>query len=241
MNKHFKIHQGLKEGTSSAIPLVIGFIPIAMTFGILAKATGVTILECFMFSAMVFAGASQFMALNLLAIGAGMGEIILTTLLLNFRHFLMGASIAARLNDRMKRWIPFIAFTLTDESFSVLSFKEGEISKEFILTLQYLSYASWVGGSVLGYMLGEAIPPDIRASMGVGLYAMFAAILVPQAKKNKEAMILACMSAAINFIFSLFKIFPNGWSIMASICLVSLAGLFIFKEEKKEVINAYEQ
>lgn len=238
MGKSFLKNADIREGAKAAVPLIIGFIPIAMTFGIMAKATNISIIDCFLFSAIVFAGASQFMALNLISMGVGTGEIILTTLLVNFRHFLMSASLATRLAKDAKRWIPFIAFWVTDESFSVASFKEGEVSKEFMLVLQFLSYIAWVGGTVLGYLVGGILPQDLRTSMGVGLYAMFIAILVPQAKKSIEVMALACMSGVVNSILLYLKILPGGWNIIASICLVSLSGLYIFKEEG---VRVYER
>jgi len=238
MRKKFLNSYSIKEGTSAAVPIVIGYIPIAVTFGIMAKSTDISLIDCFLFSAIVFAGASQFMALNLISLGVSSGEIILTTLLVNFRHFLMSASLATKLPKDAKKWIPFIAFWVTDETFSVVSFKDEKISKGFMISLQISTYLSWVGGSVLGYLAGGILPQDIRTSMGVGLYTMFIALLVPQAKKSAEIMILACMSGIVNSILIYSKMLPNGWSIILSICLVSFLGLYIFKEES---VKAYEQ
>ncbi len=124
---------GIKEGVVAGLPLVIGYFPVAVAFGILAKTTGISLMESFLFSFFVFAGASQFMALNLLAVGAGVGQIILTTLLVNFRHFLMSASLTTRITKDMKKWVPLIAFGVTDEVFSVVSFKEEDLTTKFIL------------------------------------------------------------------------------------------------------------
>jgi len=141
----------IKEGLVTGFPIVIGYVPIAMAFGILAKATGITMMDSFLFSALVYAGASQFMALNLLNAGVGIGEIIVATLLMNFRHFLMSASLSTKMRNREKKWIPLIAFGVTDETFSVASFKKQMIDKEFILPLQAVAYFSWIGGTFLGY------------------------------------------------------------------------------------------
>src|SRR5690554_5485786 len=93
------VREEIKQGMLSAFPIIVGYLPIAMAFGILSKTTGISLVESFMFSAIVFAGASQFMALNLILVGTGAGEIILTTLLVNFRHFLMSASMTERLKE----------------------------------------------------------------------------------------------------------------------------------------------
>ena len=89
----------MKAGLISAMPMIIGFFPIAMAFGLLAKNTGVNFRDTTLFSAMVFAGASQFMALDLIADGVSVGSIILATFLLNLRNLVMSASLSLRLKD----------------------------------------------------------------------------------------------------------------------------------------------
>lgn len=225
-----KIH-GLKEGVVAGLPIIIGYLPIGMAFGILAKTVDVTIIDSLLFSVLVYAGASQFIALNLLSLGVGSGEIILTTLLVNLRHVLMSASLAARIKEDIKKWVPLMAFGVTDETFSVASFKEGELSKTFVLSLQLVSYIAWVGGTVLGYIVGAILPDIVKTSMGIGLYAMFAAILVPEAKKSARVVILACLSGLLNTLLKYFLDLSQGWSIIISIILVSYLGLYLFEEE----------
>lgn len=223
------------SGVKAAIPLVVGYVPIAMAFGILSKTTGISMMDSFLFSALVFAGASQFMALNLLAIGGGFSEIVLTTLLVNFRHFLMSASLALRIKEYMKRWIPLIAFGVTDESFSVLSFKEGEITKEFTLGLQLTAYASWVAGTILGYLAGGILPGIIIDSMGIALYAMFTAILVPELKKSNKVLSLVLLSGATNTFLNYFKFLPKGWNMILTILVVSFIGSYLYEEKEVKI------
>lgn len=223
---------GIKEGVVAGLPLVIGYFPVAVAFGILAKTTGISLMESFLFSFFVFAGASQFMALNLLAVGAGVGQIILTTLLVNFRHFLMSASLTTRITKDMKKWVLLIAFGVTDEVFSVVSFKEEELTTKFILGLQLTSYPSWVIGSVVGYLVGEILPPLIRNSMGIALYAMFAALLVPETKRSRKILVMALSSGLLNSVLNYFKLLPQGWNLILSIVLISALGAVIFNEEE---------
>ncbi|WP_432661876.1 AzlC family ABC transporter permease [Wukongibacter baidiensis] len=234
MEARYRKQHELKDGFVAGLPLVIGYVPIGMAFGVLSKTMDVTFIDSILFSAIVFAGASQFMALNLLAMGAGAGEIILTTLLVNLRHILMSASLAARLKDDIKKWIPFIAFSVTDETFSVASFKEGELTKEFILSLQLISYLAWVGATGLGYIVGSILPEVMKDSMGVGLYAMFVAILIPEAKKSTMVVILACLSGILNTLLKYFLSLSQGWSIIISIVVVSYLGLYLFEAKGEE-------
>ena len=222
---------GFSDGIIDGIPIFIGYITVAITFGILSKNVGITMIDSILFSVLVFAGASQFIALNLLLLGAGVGEIVLTTLLVNFRHFLMSASLATRMTNDMKRWSPLIAFAITDEVFSVASFKKGTIAKKYILSLEFAAYTAWVGGTILGFLVGGVLPDAVRGSMGVALYAMFAAILIPEVKKTRKALILVCLSGIINTLCRYLFILPQGWSIVISIVMVSLLGVFLFDKE----------
>lgn len=234
MERNSEIDNKIKDGFIDGIPIVIGYLPIAVAFGILSRTTGITMLNTILFSAVVFAGASQFIALNLLALSVGIGEIILTTLLLNFRHFLMSASIAVKMKKNIRKWSAIIGFGITDEVFSVASFKKGLLTKEYMIALEFSAYSSWVGGTALGYLVGGVLPTVVKISMGVALYAMFAAILVPEVKKSSKAAILASLSGILNVFCKHFLSLPQGWSIVISVILVSLLGLYIFRVEELE-------
>jgi len=228
---------GFRDGIVDGIPIFLGYITVAITFGILSKNVGITMVDSILFSVLVFAGASQFIALNLLLLGVGVGEIVLTTLLVNFRHFLMSASLATKMTKDMKRWSPLIAFGVTDEVFSVASFKKGPITRKYILSLEFVAYTAWVSGTIIGYLVGGILPDMVRDSMGIALYAMFAAILIPEVKKSGRGVILVCLSGAVNTLCQYFFAFPQGWSIVISIVIVSSIGLFFFG---KEVVEEHE-
>lgn len=237
MEKEYHKKLGIKDGIFVGFPIVIGYIPIAMAFGILSKTVGISIVDSSLFSVIVFAGSSQFMALNLLHLGTGIVEIILTTLLVNFRHFLMSASLATRITKDMKKWIPFIAFGVTDEVFSLASFTKEEITKEFMIALQLETYLSWVLGTILGYLVGEVLPETVKISMGIALYAMFAAILIPEAKKSNKILATAILSGLINTLLNCFKITTQGWNLVLTIVIVSAIGAFTVDERE---VSVYE-
>ena len=220
-----------KSGITAGIPIMVGYLPIAIAFGMLAKTTGITMLQSFMFSAFVYAGASQFMALNMIAVGVGAGEIILATLLVNFRHFLMSASLAAKIKEDIKKYVPFIAFGNTDEVFSIISLKDEEPTKVFMLTLELAAYTSWVGGTVLGYFVGEMLPSVIGDSMPIALYAMFIAILTPEVKKSIKVAVLVILSGALNTLLGYLNALPSGWNMIAAILISSTIGVYFFLKE----------
>lgn len=225
----------IQLAAKAAIPIFIGYVPAAIAFGILSKGCGITLLECFLFSAVVFAGASQFIALNLLLTGMGPGGVILTTLLVNFRHFLMSASLSTRIVEISRKLQFLIAFGITDEVFSILSFKKGELSKTYIFILQLSAYSAWVSGTVTGYIMGGFLPEVLTKSMGIALYALLLAILLPEMKKSTKSVILAISAGILNTILIKLNILPDGWTIIVCILMIALVGSFLTesKERKK--------
>jgi 4-azaleucine resistance transporter AzlC len=225
-----------QHAAKAAIPIFIGYVPAAIAFGILAKACGITLLECFLFSAIVFAGASQFIALNLLLTGMGPGGVILTTLLVNFRHFLMSASLSTRVAHIAKKFHFMIAFGVTDEVFSVLSFKKGDLSKTYIFMLQLSAYSAWVSGTVAGYILGGFLPEILTKSMGVALYALLLAILLPELKKSTKSVLLAISAGLLNTVLIKLDILPDGWTIIVCILIIATVGSFLIGNKDQEEV-----
>lgn len=215
--------QSIKAAVRAGIPIFIGYFPAAVAFGILAKTCGVTLLETFLFSAVVFAGASQFIALNLLVTGMGPAGIILTTLLVNFRHFLMSTYLSTRIRERGVGWYIPMAFGVTDEVFSVLSFTRGNLTRIFVLALELSAYSGWVSGTLAGFLLGGFMPPVLTQSMGVALYALLLAILMPEVKSSYRSLFLALASGGLNWGLVYLDVLPQGWTII--VCILIVAGM----------------
>ncbi len=237
MTKNRIITDKFKEGIMAALPIVIGYFPIAMAFGLLAKNTQISFRDTSLLSILVFAGASQFMALDLIGAGVSMGSIILATFLLNLRHMMMSASLAVDFNNIPKKALPIVGFGITDETFSVISFNKEKINLPFVLILVILSYSSWVIGSMVGYAVGEILPVSLQSSLSIGLYAMFAALLSPEIKKSKNILFLSIISALVYIILFYSKIFTSGWDIILAIIISSALGVVFFSKDNKEGVN----
>ncbi len=229
-------NQDVGSAVRAGIPLFIGYFPAAVAFGILAKTTGVSLVEAFLFSAVVFAGASQFIALNLLATGMGPTGIILTTLLVNFRHFLMSTYLSSRITQKAKRWYIPMAFGVTDEVFSVLSFTKGNLTKNFVLALEFSAYSGWVLGTLAGFLLGGFMPPILTQSMGVALYALLLAILMPEIKSSHTSLFLTLASGLLNWLLVSMNFLPKGWTIIVCILVIASTGalLSLVSPQKEE-------
>ncbi|MCH4824788.1 AzlC family ABC transporter permease [Planococcus halocryophilus] len=204
---------GLKAGTSIAI----GYFPIALTFGLLAKTTGLSLLEATAMSIFVFAGASQYIALSLITAGVAPIVIVLNTFVVNIRHFLMTAALNEKMvpDDRWKKAL--YAFGITDETFSVLATqKNNKITTAFAVGVITISYGSWVVFTSVGHLIGANLPHFLQAAMSIALYAMFIGLLVPSMRGNRKVVSLAVIAGAINSLFYFTSWLSTGWAIMVS-------------------------
>ncbi len=222
---------GLKEGLIDGTALVAGYFPVAMAFGLLAKTTGVSFIDTCLFSLIVFAGASQFMALDLIRAGIATTDIVLATFLLNLRHLMMSASLAVRLDGVKKGLLPLIAFGVTDESFSVASLKMGKLGAPYLLALNGISYGAWAGGTAAGYLAGMILPVAVQNALGVGLYALFMAILAPEIKKDRAVLFLAVFSGLSYLVISYVKVLSLGWSLIAAIIVAAGGGVLVLQDK----------
>lgn len=226
---------GLKTG----LPIAIGYIPIAIAFGLLAKSTGIPDYISVCMSLLIFAGASQFVGVNLLALGAASWEVILTTFILNLRHFLMSASLAQRLQaGTTKRMLSLVAFGITDETFTVASLHpQAKLPPLFILGINSISFAAWNVGTWMGVFLAAGLPAVLKASMGIALYAMFIGLLVPSARKSWPVVTVALTAIAVNTALpKLVAGISPGWSIIIATITGALAGAVVFPQG----VNAHE-
>jgi len=224
----------IQQGIQTGIPIVIGYIPIAVTYGVLAAQSGISLLDLTLMSVLVFAGASQFMGANMIAVGASAMEIVVATFVLNFRHFVMSLSFMNDIRDhvRLKGRVG-LSLTLTDETFAVSALHKKRAKEDkavlYFLTINLSAYLSWIFGSLLGGLLGEIIPEQLSQSMGIALYAMFIGLLVPSVKKEVRFGLIAIIAILINVIASQFV--SSGWAIVLGTVLGGLAGVFLLKDE----------
>ena len=221
-----------RKGLQSGLSIGIGYLPIALTFGLLAKTTGLTFTETILMSLIVYAGASQYIALSLISLGTGVFEIILTTFIVNIRHFLMSAALNEKCEDDHVGKCAIYSFGITDETFSVAATNEGTVSSGYLFGLTSIAYFSWVINSGVGYVIGANLPQTLQESMSVALYAMFIGLLVPSIKKSTKVVFLATLAACFNTIFTLGEWLSTGWAIVVA---TLLSAILI------ELVNSFKQ
>ena len=235
----------LLRGVRAGAPVAVGYVPMAMAFGVLATQAGgagqplLSFLQAGAMSFFVYAGASQFASLGMLAAGASALSIVLATFVLNFRHFLMSVSLSRRLPLRkgghpVYHVLPLaLGFGITDETFVVASLEE-RLTIRYFVGLIATVYLAWFAGTLIGAGFSSLIPPVIARGMGVALYAMFIAILVPGVKKSFVNGLVAVAGGILAWGASvLVPAIPGGWRIVIAILVASAIGALIGGDDNK--------
>ncbi|MBR9882467.1 MAG: AzlC family ABC transporter permease [Oceanospirillales bacterium] len=176
--------QAFLAGAKATIPLIVGAIPFGILFGTLAEPSGLSALGALAMSLIVFAGASQFIALGLLSAGAALPVIIATTLVVNLRHMLYAANLVPRIRHLPQRWRIPMAFGLTDETFAAVSSHYLQHEDDKALHWFYLGsflamYSNWVFCTALGVGLGKMFPDMTRWGLDFAMSVTFIGMVVP--------------------------------------------------------------
>ncbi|KYZ78098.1 branched-chain amino acid ABC transporter permease [Anaerosporomusa subterranea] len=224
------------EGLTAGIPIALGYIPIAVTFGLLARSADLPFYIPALMSFFVFAGASQFIGVNLLSLGVSHGEIILTTFILNLRHFLMSAAISQKIPESVsKAWRAVLAFGITDETFTIAALRQEEsLSRYFVLGLNTIAFAAWNAGTWIGLFFSSGLPAVLQSSMGIALYAMFIGLLIPSCKQSRSALVVALLAASIHSLIRWLPVtasISGGWGIIFATLISAGIGAYLFTEE----------
>ena len=216
----------IRRAFADVVPIVVGYVPMGAAYAILARQAGMGFFPTVLMSLIVFAGASQFIAVGLLSGGATGFEVVATTLFVNLRHVLMSASLSPHYQKTPRGLIPFVAWGVTDETFaiSIGRYISGEADHRYGLTLHYTAYASWVGGTVAGALAGALIPPALQNSLEFSLYAMFAGLVVLQLT-DRIQLAVAATSAVMCGAFSTFM--GGTWNIITAAIMGATFGLMI--------------
>lgn len=176
----------IKAAVPFTVPVMMGYVSVGMTFGLLFEQSGYHFLWTILMSGLVYAGAMQFIAIQLLTSGVGLFEVGVVTLFVNLRHMFYGLSFLDLFNQ-MKRKKGYMIFSLTDETYSLLcSVKapEGVDSKKFYFAISGLNQLYWVTGSLVGSLIGSMIKFD-TTGLDFAMTALFVVIFIDQWKGFK--------------------------------------------------------
>lgn len=220
------------QGVKVALPVILGYLPVAIAFAVMASEAGFTKLDIILMSTLVFAGASQIMTVGMISTGASMLSCVVGTFVLNLRHFIMGSYIMKKIGKTSAVEKVTTAHGITDEAFAIISATpEEKCTVPYLFGIITVTYGSWVAGTALGAFVSVLIPQSISDALGIALYALFIALLVPGVKKSVRLIGLVIMTAILNTLLTL--IIDTSWAIIASCLIGAFIGVFLVEDEKE--------
>jgi 4-azaleucine resistance transporter AzlC len=170
-------------------PLWLGVVPFGVTYAVLARDVGLTVVETQALSLLVFAGSAQFSAVGLIGSGATGASIVLTTFLLNLRHLLYGLSLGRQV-PLTRRQRPIAAFLLTDEAYGV-TVASGARTFPFLLGTELSLFVTWNLATFAGSLLGAALGDPAELGIDLVFPLAFVALLVPLLRSRTEVAVAA--------------------------------------------------
>ncbi len=215
------------QGLRSGIPIGLGYFSVSFAFGIMAVEGGLSVWQAVLISMTNMTSAGQFAGLFIMFQQGSLLEMALAQLTINLRYALMSISLSQKMDSAMtggRR--AFFAFCNTDEIFAVSSSQKGELAFSFLLGLMVLPYLGWSLGTLAGAAAGSVLPEAIRQALGIAIYGMFLAIILPPARRHKPvrlAVILAALLACFIHYVPPFNKISDGFAII--ICAVAISAL----------------
>lgn len=216
--------QGIKDG----IPICLGYIAVAFAFGIFSVESGLSVIEALLISMTNVTSAGQLAAVPIIAGGGTLIELAVAQLVINLRYSLMSVSLSQKVDKSVRMIDRFlISFVNTDEVFAVSASKKGLVGRKYLYGLIITPYLGWSAGTLVGAIAGNVLPEIVISSLGVAIYGMFIAIVVPPAKKSKPVAFCVLTAIALSCVFKYVPALgavPQGFVVI--ICAVAASALF---------------
>lgn len=225
--------RGIKRG----MPICLGYFPVSFTFGILAVKLGFTPMVATIMALTNMASAGQMNGVQRIVENATFVSLAVTTLVVNLRYMLMSFSLTQKI-ERDMPWYQrvLISLGICDEMFVLASMEEKDVIFAFYAGLMTMPIVGWTVGTLCGAVASELFTPMIQGCMGMALYCMFIAIIVPEARKSRKvaavsvlAVVLSCIFTYVPYVNVLSK---GGWGMIIAAITAAAMGATI-KEVKR--------
>lgn len=220
------------NGITDGLPICFGYLSVAFAFGVFASANGIPVLGSILISMTNVTSAGQLAAVPIIASGGTLIELAASQAVINLRYALMSVSLSQKFDSSVKMFDRFlISFVNTDEVFAVVSGKKGSVSRSYMYGLILTPFLGWSVGTVVGAAAGDILPSIIISSLGVAIYGMFIAIVIPRMRAEKPTALCVAaavlLSCAFKFVPLLQKI-PQGFVIIICAVAASVPAAIMF-------------
>ena len=227
-----------REGFTDGIPIGLGYLSVSFSFGIAAVSQGLPWFAATHISMTNLTSAGQVAGLSIITAAGTLLEMALAQLIINMRYALMSLSLSQKLDAGFTTPHRFLAaFGITDEIFAVSSAQIHPVTPAYMYGLILISFLGWGCGTFLGAAAGEVLPPMITEAMGIVLYGMFIAIIIPPSRKEKSILLVVAIAAVISILFKyIFTGISVGFAVIISACIAAAVGALLFpvKEESEQ-------
>lgn len=227
--------QGLKDG----LPICLGYFSVSVAFGMTTVLAGMPLWAAVLISLTNLTSAGQFAGANLMLAGGNMMELGLTTLVINIRYFLMSLSVSQKVERKMSMKERLaVSFGITDEIFAVSMQHKGELSTPYMAGLIITPILGWTGGTLAGGAATSVMPEALSSALGIALYGMFIAVIVPPAREERSVLFTVILAILASLAFTYLPGLRNlgsGWSIIIITIAVSAVAAWLFPRKPEEV------
>lgn len=224
----------LRDGIKDGIPIALGYFAVSVAFGVSAVQSGIPSWGATLISLTNLTSAGQKAGIDVMAQGLGLGEniilLILSTIVINMRYFLMGVSLSQKVDEKMpmrKRLL--VAFGITDEIYAVSMGTGRDLTASYMAGLIVPPIIGWTGGTLTGAVATAVLPAVLTSAMGIALYGMFIAVIVPPSRENKNVLTAVLLAILLSVIFTyapFFKSFSQWSVIIITVCVSGIMATF---------------
>lgn len=227
------------KGITDSIPIFLGYLSVSFAFGIFTVESGLSALEALLISMTNVTSAGQLALVPIIAGGGTILELASTLFVINLRYALMSVSLSQKLHRNVRLIDRFIiSFINTDEVFGVSSSKNCKVKRNYMFGLIILPYIGWALGTILGAVAGNILPVSVVSALGVAIYAMFVAIVVPEAKKRLSTAFCVLLAIVLCIPFHTIEFLKNVQSgFVIIICSVIASAVFALTHPIEEAEN----
>lgn len=226
MIEHNKFTKGIADG----MPICLGYLSVAFAFGIFSVESGLSVWETLLVSMTNVTSAGQLAAVPIMVTAGTLFELATAQLVINLRYALMSVSLSQKLGESVRLPDRFlISFVNTDEVFAVASEKVGAVGRKYMYGLILMPYLGWSIGTLVGAAAGNILPAAVVSALGIAIYGMFVAIVIPAMKLNRRCFVCVLFAVALSCAFRYLPYLvyvPSGFTVI--ICAVTASALFAF-------------
>lgn len=218
---------GLRDG----IPIALGYFTVCIAFGLQVVTAGMPPWVIGVQSATNLSSSGQFAGIAVIIAGGSALQLALTVAVVNLRYVLMSLSLSQKLEPGITWWQRMlVAYGVTDEIFA-LAMRRDRVPWTYYVGLTLVPIVGWTSGGLVGAIAGTMLPPSIQAAMGVLLYAMFVAVVVPPAKGSRSIMAVVGVAAVTSTLLAFLPVVNTievGWRIIIATLIAAAFGATVF-------------